>query len=465
MWLKGVVSMFSKSTAHIKAYNTMALESNAYLPVCKTDEYVDAVSEKFKNEISDFFDTLEKSEKCWYVSLSGNANNNGETPETAWDSLDALNKNSDKLNPGDTVFFKRGDVFRGFINAKSGVSYGAYGAGEKPRIYGSMRNHINDDWHETENGLWTVETEFPADVGNIIFDEGKMVGVKRLKKEDIADRFDYWCDHDDENRIYIKLDSHPKEFFKSIEIAFNLWMFRIDDRSYDINIENLCFKYCGGHGIRATYSKNITVKGCEFEFIGGCYLSGFKDGTVRYGNAIEFMSGCQNILVEKCFFSQIYDSAITHQGCGYYCAENIVFKNNLIEYCGMGSIEYWLGEGSKCKNVFYKNNIMRFAGYGFGGIQRPDKEMTAHIQSNGKCFNEAENFHIEGNIFELSTFDIINVQSKVNTLPILSHNTYIQSRDGRIGSYAEYTNCVCSKESEDIVKQYWGDSSAKVSFL
>ena len=33
--------------------------------------------------------------------------------------------------------FRRGDIWRGRILTKAGVTYSAYGRGEKPRIYGS----------------------------------------------------------------------------------------------------------------------------------------------------------------------------------------------------------------------------------------------------------------------------------------------------------------------------------------
>ena len=70
----------------------------------------------------------------YYVSNGGNDQNDGLTPETAWATLARVSEA--ELCPGDAVRFRRGDLFRGLVQTKPGVGYGAYGEGEKPRIYG-----------------------------------------------------------------------------------------------------------------------------------------------------------------------------------------------------------------------------------------------------------------------------------------------------------------------------------------
>lgn len=402
--------------------------------------------------------------RCWYVSPGGKPDNEGNHPSVPWDSLSTLAANREKIRAGDAVLLERGGVYRGFITAIGGVYYGAYGDGEKPCICGSKKNYADAAWREAGDGLWTLDESFPADVGNIIFNHGEFVGYKKLHRHELCENYDFWCDSQDGNRPYLILDRCPKDAFESIEIAFNLWLFRLENYS-DVVVDNLAFRYCGGHGIRGSGCRNIIVRNCEFGFIGGSYLTGFKDGTTRYGNAVEFMSGCQDILVENCWAYQIYDSAYTHQGLGDYCARNITFRDSLLECCGMGSIEYWLGEGSLCQDITYTGNIMRFAGYGFGGLQRPDKHMTAHIQSNGNCCNESMNFRIENNVFELSSYDLVNIQSKKGTLPILHSNTYIQHKGKRLGSYGSFLSCTFNKDAEDLIKEKWGDKSALCMIL
>lgn len=154
-----------------------------------TNKQVDSETEKLRNEIGALPDTVKNTGECRYISVSGSRDNDGKTPETAWDSLETLERNRGELKAGTAVLFRRGDIFRGCITAADGVNYGAYGSGEKPRIYGSARDYINDSWYRLPDGLWTVDADFPADVGNIIFDKGRAVGIKKTNRADISEEF------------------------------------------------------------------------------------------------------------------------------------------------------------------------------------------------------------------------------------------------------------------------------------
>lgn len=71
----------------------------------------------------------------YYVSTNGNDSNNGLTPETAWATLAKVNAANDDgtLHAGDGVFFQRGGLWRGGLRCAFGVTYSAYGTGEKPK--------------------------------------------------------------------------------------------------------------------------------------------------------------------------------------------------------------------------------------------------------------------------------------------------------------------------------------------
>lgn len=426
-------------------------------------EAVEALSKARYDEIQNLPDTIKATGKSWYVSGTGRENASGDSPEDPFCSLDELEANRSRIKAGDAVFFNRGEEFRGCcITSVSGVSYGAYGKGSKPIINSSLRNHITDNWQHIGDDIWTSDGVYPADVGNIIFNHGEAVGFKKIHREQISEYLDYWSDHDDGNRIYIKLKEDPRKTYSSIEIAFNIWMLRLEQNS-DITVENLAFRYGGGHGIRGSSCHNITVRGCDFRFIGGSFLTEFRDGTVRCGNCVEFMCGCTDILVEACCADEVYDSGITHQGLGLYCAENIVFRDNLIMRCGMGGIEYWLGQGSLAKNVTYENNIMRFSGECFGGIQRPDQNATAHIQGNGYLYNRIESFVIRNNVFDRGRYDLVNSQSREDTLPKLDGNVYIQRSGQRFGSWGSLTDKLAS-EGEQLLNE-WQDPTGRVFVL
>lgn len=424
--------------------------------------------EELRCKILNFSDPTLCTKKVWYVSNKGSKSNIGNSPCNAWDSIDTLMQNFEKISRGDAVLFERGGVYRGFFTAKSGVYYGAYGEGSKPMIYGSFKNYAAEKWINPANNIWSLDIPFETDVGNIIFNFGECVGFKKKLLKELCNNYDFFCDHQDSNKIYLYLDFAPYEF-SDIEIATDGSIVNILENSNDITVENLSLKYTGAHGIRvANNSKNIVIKNCEISYIGGAYLSGYGDGTTRYGNGIEFWRGCDNVLVENNWIYQIYDSGISHQGDGKYIARNIIFNENLIERCGMGSIEYWLSHSKDdynyAENVTYSNNLLRFVGYGWSWIQRPDKHMVAHIQSNGPNQNHINNFKIFDNVFELSRYNLLAISSIDNIFPLLSGNTYIQNLGGRLGTFAQSRDVIFDSEVQEIISWEWGDKTGKIIF-
>lgn len=428
-------------------------------------DYVEKNAQILRERILNAAGSVPQSGNKWYLSSSSTGRGDGISSDTPWNSLRALEDNADRIMPGDSVLFERGSVFRGNFITKSGVYYGAYGVGNKPCICGSDRNYADTPWKKAGENIWLLDCKFDADVGLLVFENCQNIGYKRSNIKDLTKNFDFFCDHSDSNKVYLYLEYDPSRF-NSLEIGVNKNLIWITENIYDVTIENLSLNYTGAHGIRALNgAKNITVKNCVISYLGGCYIPGYKDGMVRYGNAIEFWQGCENVSIENCWIHDIYDSGISHQGHGSYVVKNITFCNNLIEYCGMGSIEYWLWyrceDENWAENVRYSDNIMRFAGYGFGGEQRPDK-VSAHILSNGNNQNKFLGFCIEGNIFDRSSCELIEISSRENTYPELKANTYIQGRGLKLGTFAESRDVVFDDLAEDIIVNEWGDTFAKV---
>ena len=111
---------------------------------------LDNQAEKLKKEILNAKDTIEIKGTTYYVSNDGNDENDGKTPETSWKTIDRVNKEA--FMPGDGVRFKRGNLFRGTILSQNGVTYCAYGEGEKPKFYAWNKN-LGDA------SLWTLYNE------------------------------------------------------------------------------------------------------------------------------------------------------------------------------------------------------------------------------------------------------------------------------------------------------------------
>lgn len=79
----------------------------------------------------------------FFVSRAGDDNNEGTSPGTAWKSLAKVDAAA--LEPGDSVSFRRGDVWTGGLvigrsgNAQSAITLNSYGSGSLPAIVGGER--------------------------------------------------------------------------------------------------------------------------------------------------------------------------------------------------------------------------------------------------------------------------------------------------------------------------------------
>lgn len=97
----------------------------------------------------------------WYVSATGNNNNDGRSPSTPWATLDKVSSASSSMAAGDTIFFKRGDVFPGSLVMKAGGSssapivISAYGTGGNPVLTGLI---ALTGWVNQGGNIWQSGT-------------------------------------------------------------------------------------------------------------------------------------------------------------------------------------------------------------------------------------------------------------------------------------------------------------------
>ena len=384
----------------------------------------DAAAKVAMDKVRNAPDTLTKTGngKIYYVSTSGNDNNDGLSPEKAWKTLTKVRSvPAGKAGNINVVLFRRGDIFRGQLYTQNYVSYGAYGVGYKPNIYISERNYNNSsDWVNSGGNVWECQTKIASDVGNIVFNHGENVGIKKDKKT-LTGNFDYYYDPSTRKVSMYYNGGNPADKFWDIEFS-KLEQIVIISSGNTVTLENLCFKYGGAHGVCGDNNTNITIRGCEFGWIGGGYL----EGTSRYGNAIENWGNCDGFLVENCYIYQIYDAALTHQG-DTGNVKKVTYRNNLVEYCTY-SIEYFYRKNTaRMTDILYEGNIMRFSGYGWGE-QRSDKGYATHIQSWGHS-NTATNFVIRNNILDKARYYLcdINADAGAQYLPSMIGNTYMQN--------------------------------------
>lgn len=308
-----------------------------------------------REQIVSLADTAPTGGTTYYISPYGDDANSGDSPEQAWKTLAAYAANGSRFREGDSLLLERNGVYRGSVYLRSGMLYGAYGEGEKPRIYGSPRSYSEPgDWLPTDRtNVWRCAETFPQDVGSIFFDGGRRAGIKKLHTPDaLQQNYDFYHDPED-GSLYLYLEQNPTAVHRDIELGVASCILAGGASAQDIVIENLCLQYCGAHAIAFDNgARNITVRGCVIGWIGGCLQNpGVND--VRFGNGIQFWNACSDILIEDCWVYQIYDAGLTHQGSSGR-VENVTYRRNLVEYCVYG-FELFLGGSEGMHHILYED--------------------------------------------------------------------------------------------------------------
>lgn len=460
----------------------------------------------------------------YYVSNAGNDQNDGRTPETPWATLGRVSEA--ELAPGDGVLFCRGDLFRGMVKTKPGVTYGAYGEGEKPRLYGWDYDLADPAlWEEVDaaHHIWKMKNKI-LDPGTLVFNEGEAHSYKLIpsyvngrfvcrddESKDFVmaaemqrdlDIFWYFTELMTEKPskgesfpvpdmrsmsygdLYLRCDrGNPGEVFASVEAVTRRVGFAVGSNA-NVHIDNICMKYIGHHAVAAGGEcvEGLRVTNCEIGWIGGTiqhffgtdpnYPEGGRGTVTRFGNGIEIYGGCRNYEVTGCYIYQSYDAGITHQvttNGKKRVMENISYCYNLIEDC-VYSIEYFLDmtEGdteSYMKGIEMRGNFLRRSGYGWGQ-QRHNYHTPAHIKG-WSFYNKAGDYVIEDNIFDRAAYRMLHLVARdAESCPQMRGNTYVQHKNMTLGQYggnAEAEPPVLSFENaEEKIAKIFGDKGARV---
>lgn len=311
---------------------------------------------------------------AYYVSNKGDDENDGLSPETAWATLDRVNKAP--LEYGDAVFFERGGVWRDTtVETKKGVTYSAYGEGEKPWICASPENGGDPAlwslWWEGENGekIWLYHRDMP-DCGAMVLNEeivaqkvlGYWSGTEflhyigpanwtpddfNLDEQLSQPAFDVtaeltenltffsqadstlpdtlpvyltgweWDGNIPVGELYFRCDEgNPGEIYKSIEFQTQCPLF--DNIADGCVLDNLFVGFAGDGVVTVGEGRDVTIQNCEVGWVGGV-IAAYNTGDVStgYGGGIQRLAGdlggggTENIRIKNNYVHHMY-----HAGAG-----------------------------------------------------------------------------------------------------------------------------------------------------
>lgn len=414
------------------------------------DKLGDRLAEMIKYNTDDITDVKGTT---YYVAKNGDDKNDGKTPETAWATLDKVN--SAPLNPGDAVLFNRGDGWRGYLFAKNGITYGAYGKGLKPVISYSMDVKNGGKWEETDTeNVWKFSERITAeDTGVLLFNNAEDYADLR-ELDDLKDNNQFAFSGQraqrgkKDNYLYLYCDKgNPAEVYDSMEVTLaGKSVVYMLNNTHDVTLNNL--KLCGGNDtFFASNLTNIKISYCQNFWSGG---NRDTYGT-RLGGGSGAWFSCDGIYIENCHIYQQFDAGISPQYSGSNEAVSVfkdfVAKNCLFEYCEY-TFEYFDNQSNsleeRYENFYFGYNFCRLGGYGFG-----DKPSNSRYIKSWGTGSACVDCVIENNVFDRAATTSIEIVGKkqtaegnvfdINYMPKLKNNIYIHQKNKRFATIQDTT--------------------------
>lgn len=431
----------------------------------------------------------------YYISNSGNDNNDGRSPETAWATIGKVN--SMKFNPGDGVFFERGGIYRGILQPHDNITFSAYGEGAKPKIYGSPENGANPEKWTLMDGtknIWVFYKDM-YDTGGIVFNDGKSwstrkiaiwdgskyvdvidkktpVDVKKLENLQFFSAPDYTgystndakLESDRKGKLYLRCDAgNPGLVYKSIEFLSNPNAWGLLQTGENCVVDNLCIMYGNQCGI--ILRSNSIAQNCEVAWVGGCIINfnGAWLGTdataaIRAGDGIVLTNGSDSSAINN-YIHHTYDSAITDELGNWFndnerFAQNMTIKGNLAENCSGGILICdWEALQSNAenrllfKNILIEDNYLMYSGYGWSHRTIEYDWGQVGEVNNGNCnfffgfpAKSVSDIFVKNNVFYLSKYALVGgkdgASGQTQRYKItFSGNTYVQNTLGILAQY------------------------------
>ena len=263
----------------------------------------------------------------YYVSSSaGNDASDGKTMSTAWKSVTKVN--SKIFSAGDSVFFKRGDVWRELLTittsgtAAANMYFGGFRTGDSPKILGS---EVATSWISQGGNIWKSANTFtnPANVGDygteIFFENTDGTVSWGVHSTTLSSVYNwYWSS----NYIYVYSTQDPATKFKSVEIPQRASIIALNDKNY-IHIDGLDLYYCGMSGVTYKAYPMIKLTGLLIENCKIAYVS-TKNSEAGYGIDATYC----DMIVRHCDIHNCGRRSISHHLYGNYTATNIIIEDN-----------------------------------------------------------------------------------------------------------------------------------------
>ena len=274
----------------------------------------------------------------YYLSSStGNDNNNGSQTQP-WKTLSKISNTT--LGPGDTVYFKKGDTFRGhYVVNGSGtegnpITFKSYGSGNQPVISGSDHDNGGGDYREAI----LVENE-----DNMIFEDLEIQNHRTTSRSDVGDLVSFGIQ-------VISSSAGTKNNFTFRDMTFKnvyglSWVDPGDQDAFNaFEVSGLTFKSSW-----AGIINDVVVEDSYFTDLQriGIHIKNTSGKTSDKRNT--------NIVVRRNEFFQIGGTCVLP-----IRTENCLIENNIFNQPGAKTNDKMIGRGSAVWNWYSINTIVQY---------------------------------------------------------------------------------------------------------
>ena len=295
---------------------------------------------------------LQLSAATYYISYSsGNDSYSGTSTNTPWKSIYKINNTN--FQPGDSILFRRGEIWKEYIDFTSSGSainpivIGCYGEGEHAiitgvNVYAGWNNPSN--WTSVGKNIWSREQSYNP---QRLWIDGNEVLRNELIDSLDGTRFMWGWEN---SKIYVYSTENPAENFNLIETNVLYETVIISNRNY-LKIQDIEIQ--GGYvfSLAILGCSNITVKDCR---IGSYSRQGIQIRD-NLGVSSTYVTIDNCVLDSKFNFSYGKDKGIDDGIQITTGANDCIVKNSVIRDFGHSAI--YLKAVSPTDNGVFNNKI------------------------------------------------------------------------------------------------------------
>lgn len=349
----------------------------------------------------------------YYVSTSGNDSNNGLTTGTAWRTLGQVNDYSSYpgFSPGDTIKFRKGDTFRGYIWFSSSGAAGnpivltSYGAGVQPVISSAADYSSYTLWSNYSGNIWRTGSISTAvnEIGTIVYNNS-YTSAKRYSIGACTSQGNFFYDQSD-GRVYMYSAGNPGNYYQRIDIGgvYAENVITIAYRNY-VTIDGLHIQNSANNGVFINRNHHIVVQNCEINWIGGMFYQCSPPNACHgMGNGVQMWEEVDNITVQNNYIHDCYDTGVSPQGNGTYTQSNIYIHHNIFNRC-YWTYEIFVGGDYSARtltNIRFEHNTCMNAS-SWSEAWRPDQGAATHVKTWQEANATRSGLTIKNNIFYVS---------------------------------------------------------------